>query len=592
MQRPTPPVAARPPQSWASALAVLGYGISVSILAGLVEAAIRRFGLPGVERLPDVGNLFFWILPVGVALVNLPIVALAAAGHRVWPGTVTRARAVMASTVIPALSISLAAATTRIADPVQLILALGVAAIAGRAVAARPEGFRRLLLVAAPVLFAIPPVTLAVLLASRARAARTMATAPSPGSPNVLLVIWDAVRRPSLSLYGYDRPTSPRLAARAAGGVVFDRAYSTAPWTLPSHASIFTGYDMQDLSTTWTAPLDQSRVVVSELFSRAGYRTAGFTANLMATHRPTGLARGFQHYEDWPPSRQPADYLGQLSLSARLRKHQPFRRWPLFQGYWKHAEDVNRSFLRWLTGSPEDRPWFAFLNYFDAHWPYRSTRALQAQFGAVEQRDRYDAAIAYLDGELERLLAELDRRGVLANTIVVVTSDHGEEFGEHGLEGHGGSLHALALNVPLVVIAPGRAPAGVRISPVVSTRHLGPTLVELAGLDSALGRLGGRSLARFWIDPGTAADTALAGVHQGINEERESQITGGRATTMIDDEYHYIRTGRGGELLFATATDFEERHNLIGIDSLKPVLERTRRYLSTRLGPDWVPRIH
>jgi arylsulfatase A-like enzyme len=592
MHRPTPPDAARPLHSWVSALAVLCYGVSISILGGLVEAAIRRFGLPGVERLPDVGNLFFWILPVGVALVNLPIVLLAAAGHRVWPGRMTQARAVMVSTVIPALSISLAAATTRIAEPVQLILALGAAAIAGRAVAARPEGFRRLLLIAAPVLFVIPPVTLAVLLASRARAARTIAAAPPPGSPNVLLVIWDAVRRPSLSLYGYDRPTSPGLAARAAGGVVFERAYSTAPWTLPSHASIFTGYDMQDLSTTWTAPLDQSRVVLSELFSRAGYRTAGFTANLMATHRPTGLARGFQHYEDWPLSRQPVDYLGQLSLSARLRKHQPFRRWPWFQDYWKHAEDVNRSFLRWLTGGgkPEDRPWFAFLNYFDAHWPYRSTRALQARFGAEAQRDRYDAAIAYLDGELERLLTELDRRGDLANTIVVVTSDHGEEFGEHGLEGHGGSLHALALNVPLVVIAPGRAPAGVRISRVVSTRHLGPTLVEFAGLDSTLGRLGGASLARFWTDSAPAPDTALSGAHQGINEEQETQITGGRATSMIEGGHHYIRTGRGAELLFATGPDPEERRNLIGVDSLKPVLERTRRYLSTRLGPDWIPR--
>jgi hypothetical protein len=81
-------------------------------------------------------------------------------------------------------------------------------------------------------------------------------------------------------------------------------------------------------------------------------------------------------------------------------------------------------------------------------------------------------------------------------------------------------------------------------------------------------------------------------VHQGINEDKETQITGGRATSVVDDEYHYIRTGRGAELLFATAADWEERHNLVGIDSLKPVLERTRRYLSTRLGQDWVPGIH
>jgi arylsulfatase A-like enzyme len=203
--------------------------------------------------------------------------------------------------------------------------------------------------------------------------------------------------------------------------------------------------------------------------------------------------------------------------------------------------------------------------------------------------DRYDASIAYLDAELERLLTVLERRGLLANTIVVVTSDHGEEFGEHGFVGHGESLYAQVLSVPLVVIAPGRAPAGVRISRVVSTRHLGATLVGLAGLGSGYGRLGGESLASFWRDTAAADDTVLAGVHQGINQEQESQITGGRAVALIDSRYHYIRTGRGGELLFDTATDPEQQHNLVGDDSSKPVLERTRRYLSARLGPDWVP---
>jgi hypothetical protein len=115
--------------------------------------------------------------------------------------------------------------------------------------------------------------------------------------------------------------------------------------------------------------------------------------------------------------------------------------------------------------------------------------------------------------------------------------------------------------------------------------------VGLAGLDSTHGRLGGESLARFWVDSTSAADTVLAGVHQGINQLRESQITGGRAVALIDDRYHYIRTGRGRELLFATGADPEHRHDLAGGDSMKVVLDRTRRYLETRLGPDWVPRL-
>ena len=590
MPRPTPPGEARPLWSRANSLTILGYGISAGILAGIVEAVIRRFGVPWAERLPDVSSAFFWILPVGITLLNLPFIVLAVAANLIWPARVTVARGVMVTTLVPAVSISLALATTRIAEPVHLILALSAAALAGRAVASRPAGFRRLLLVAVPVLGAIQPVTVAVILVSRARAARVTAPAPPSGSPNVLLVIWDAVRRPNLTLYGYHRLTSPKLALRAAQGVVFERAYSTAPWTLPSHASMFTGYDMFDLNTSWTAPLDQSRVVVSEVFSRAGYRTAGFTANLMATHRPTGLARGFQWYEDWRYGREVAEYVGQTFLSERLRKYQPFRRWLIFQGYWKHAEDVNRSFVGWLGKSPGDRPFFAFLNYFDAHWPYRSSREMRARFPGEALEDRYDAAIGYLDAELDRLLSELDRRGLLANTIVVVTADHGEEFEEHGFPQHGESLYAQALSVPLVVIAPGRAPAGVRIPGVVSTRHIGPTLVGLAGLDSVHGRLGGRSLARFWLDSAPAADTVLAGVHQGINQPNENQITAGPAIAMIDQRYHYIRSGRGVELLFDTDADPEQRRDLIGVDSLKPVLERTRNYLAARLGRSWIAR--
>ncbi|MFN0180852.1 MAG: sulfatase-like hydrolase/transferase [Gemmatimonadales bacterium] len=579
---------ARPPRPWADTVAVVSSGIAVSIFAGIIEAAIRRFGVPGIERLADVGNAFFWILPVGLALVNLPIVVVVAASHRLWPAAVTEARAAMVSTLLPSVSVSLAVLTTRIAEPVHAILALGIATMVGRAVAARPGGFRRLLRVAVPILLVAPPVALAMVLVSRARAARLTAAVPDRGAPNVLLVVWDTVRRPSLSLYGHDRPTSPQLTKRAAGGVVFEAAYSTAPWTLPSHASMFTGLHMQDLSTTWTAPLDRSRVVVAEIFSRAGYRTAGITANLMATHRPTGLARGFQHYEDSRIGRRPREYIGQLSLSQRLRRHQPFQRWSTFQGTWKDAEEISRSFLRWLAQSPPDRPFFAFLNYFDAHQPYRSPPEFRARFQGRGVQDRYDAGIAYVDAELDRLLTELERQGLLANTIVVVTSDHGEEFGEHGFEGHGESLHAQVLSVPLVVIAPGRVPAGIRLPQVTSTRHVGPTLVALAGLDSTFGRLGGESLARFWTDSASARDTALAGAHEGVNQLAETQISGGPATAIIDDRYHYIRTGRGREFLFGVADDPGQRHDLIGVDSLKPVIERTRRHLSTRLGEAWI----
>src|SRR5262249_30983432 len=145
----------------------------------------------------------------------------------------------------------------------------------------------------------------------------------------------------------------------------------------------------------------------------------------------------------------------------------------------KSAAEISRAFLDWLT-SEEQRPFFVFLNYFDAHAPYRPPPPFDLRFGRKRASawsrvahtplippfelkamvDSYDGTLAYLDSQLELLFSALESQGILENTLVIITSDHGEEFGEHGLLDHGNSLYLASVHVPLVIHFPGRVPAG------------------------------------------------------------------------------------------------------------------------------------
>jgi arylsulfatase A-like enzyme len=177
------------------------------------------------------------------------------------------------------------------------------------------------------------------------------------------------------------------------------------------------------------------------------------------------------------------------------------------------AGDINRWLLAWLAEQEPKRPFFAFLNYLDAHDPYDPSSGFRQKFapgpraprppdgahvseeGARPELDLYDAAIAYLDSAVGGLLQELDRRGLLENTLVVLTSDHGEEFAEHGLMGHAASLYRPSVEVPLVFSLPGTIPAG-RVPGPVTLRDLAATILDVTGnTDSSIP---GTSLRGYW----------------------------------------------------------------------------------------------
>jgi hypothetical protein len=241
---------------------------------------------------------------------------------------------------------------------------------------------------------------------------------PVPSSrPNVLLVVLDTVRAQNLGLYGYQRPTTPQIERLAQTGVRFERAISTAPWTLTSHASLFTGHYPHELSANWDTPLDATYPTLAEVLAAYGYLTGGFVGNNINVSTETGLNRGFAHYEDYQVSL--AQTVMSSSLGRTVAEERSLRQF--IDNYEilgrKTAEEVSREFLRWLAALDRRRPFFAFLNYFDAHSPYLPPQPFAAKFEhqgfqrmplfyptrkwstpEIEaERAAYDGAIAYID---------------------------------------------------------------------------------------------------------------------------------------------------------------------------------------------------
>ncbi len=300
--------------------------------------------------------------------------------------------------------------------------------------------------------------------------------------------------------------------------------------------------------------------------------------------------------------------LGKIDLRAR--------KWIALES--RGAAELDTAFLAWLSRRRSDRPFFAFLNYFDAHEPYvpppeyegcfgiRPTSAADYEFlmdfvGVVKSgrkerdilmaRDWYDDSIAYLDEQLGRLLRRLESERLLDNTVVIITSDHGEGFGDHGTVGHSYGVYLEEIGVPLVILAPG-APASRAVRKPVSLRDLPATVVDLLGLSSVSPFPGG-SLAAHWRDaPGqTGAPTSLAFSEQVDSTALESDLPRipGRSTfqmSVIAAGHHYIRTGKGKEQLFDLTADRYERVDLMAQPAGESRVNSFRRLLLDLLSHD------
>ena len=608
---------------------ILVLAIGIGLIAGFLDLGLLMVKI----RLQNEGFYhlsqdFVWLIPAGVAtLVLLPGTMLALIAHR-RRGNVRPSLVVGSLIFVGALEVAARLPLKLWAVP---LISGGLAVQLARLVRVRPIAVVTLIRRLTPVLLGILAAIILVVAGGRAwseyRAAATLPPPPASDSRNVLLIVWDTVRATSTSLHGYRRTTTPHLQELAARGVQFDVAFATSSWTLPSHASLFTGRWPHKLGVDWTSPLRPDVRTLAEHLATRGYDTAGFVANLDYCGRETGLARGFAHYEDYPinPWETFSRYLALglrlkppsliPALNGLVERYCGYRPALFFHAH-EHAKDaaaVNRAFLDWLDWQRvRRRPFFAFLNFNDAHPPYEVPDPSVAGFGlrpssqhdfetlggwnllgkpSFDPRDVrmttdvYDDSIAHLDRNLEVLLQELDHRGVLRDTLVIVTSDHGEHLGDHGLFFHGCSLYRQLVQIPLVIAGPG-VPAGRAVADPVSSRDVPATLVDLL----QLGRdapFPGRSLARFWDEgAGPEAGRPLSeplliqtGKPIYLMNQGLEPVAKGPMSSVVASGMHYIRQGDGREELYLLDSDPEERRNVAGSAMAAAVLGPLRRDL-------------
>jgi arylsulfatase A-like enzyme/lipopolysaccharide biosynthesis regulator YciM len=285
-------------------------------------------------------------------------------------------------------------------------------------------------------------------------------TVISRSKQNVILISIDTVRSDYLKLYNPGGASTPNLEEFSKSAVLFKNVISQVPYTLPSHCTMLTGYypathhvrdNVHDI-------LPANIPTLAELYQKAGYQTAGFVGSMVLS-RSTGLGRGFSYYDDLFSR---ADVHGE-DLGAVERP----------------AEDVFASFENWFAKRNSDAKFFAFVHFYDPHSPYTPPGKFASPTNDV--KEQYKGEIRYVDSVLGRLFGLLKNGGVWGNTVILITSDHGEMLNEHQEIGHGYFLYQPALHVPLLLYDPQR-PAGKQIADITQLVDVAPTLVESSGI--------------------------------------------------------------------------------------------------------------
>jgi len=575
-------------------------GVWAGILTGLVELAKVGLDLLSSDFIYRSRDAVWMVPAFDAGLFGLVGAVLALIGLRV------RVPWSVAAGLFAGLGAALVLLLVeRLHPAAALIVAAGFGVQTGRLVRPRAAVARRVVRRSLPWLGGTLGLVAVATVGWRVVAERRMAEsrpAAAPGAPNVLLLILDTVRAANLSLYHYPRPTTPELERFAQGATVFERAFAAAPWTLPSHASIFTGQWEAALNVDDHNNLGPEYPTLAEALYARGYATAAFVSNARYAGWESGFTRGFERYDDHPISLWTAHNSSAFGKQVYWRIRTVIAPWlshvPLLwrlrlpkSDQHRSAEDIAGAFLAWVDRD-RPRPFFAFLNFMDAHMPYTAPDSFRYRFRSTMVRppsphawaesppvrltpadlrpklDMYDGSIAYLDSQLGRLFAELERRGLLDNTVVIVTADHGDEFAEHGAVDHGTTLYRFALQVPLVIRFPRRVPAGHRVAQPVTLRNLAATVLDLAGPGAV--PLPGRSLARFWLPAAnTPPDTIAASVHH---------ATGNLASIAFQD-WRYIRNDETRTEELYHLSDPLERWNMVDSAKEGSLLHRYRAAL-------------
>lgn len=348
----------------------------------------------------------------------------------------------------------------------------------------------------------------------------------------------DTTAASHLSLHGYARPTSPQLERLAAEGAIFRQAFSTAPWTLPSHASLFTGLYPAQHGANFAHPhLNESVPTLAEILRGQGYRTVGFSNNAWVGDN-TGLHRGFERFTKVITWNQKEDThtlrIATLGPSGYSFEHE--KRLPEPGLGDSGAATTNQLIRRDLADHDwAETPLFLFVNFLEPHLPYRPPAGFgKPMFAGEKQQEQatrvrqdvhahetgirpleaeelsllgrlYDGEVAYLDHRVGELVDFLREQGILDDTLLVVTADHGEQVGDHGFLGHNLNVYDDLLHVPLIVRYPALFPAGLVIDDAVQTRDVFSSVLSVAH-PAALGALPPGEVHPLPTRPGSDAE--------------------------------------------------------------------------------------
>lgn len=409
---------------------------------------------------------------------------------------------------------------------------------------------------------------------------------PPPRTPNVILLVMDTTRADRLSLLGYDRDTSPALVALGREATVFTDAWSPAGWTAPAHASLFTGlrpdhHGLLRNTRSWLLP---EFTTLAEIFRAGGYRTGCFTNN-NSIAAPFGLTQGFEDvvplYEDESRPYPWARETHRRALEWATRQHAAGERFFLFvndmEPHFPYTPpaDLAERFVR--PGTPEEiRAWGRALPERVLAEHNLGIRPL-APGQIAHLSDLYDAEVRALDDAIGAFVEGLKAKGLLDDTVLVVTADHGECLGEHDLLDHVFSLHRVVCHVPLIVRFPVRFPPGERVDRTVRLEDVAPTLLELCALapDSPLdGRSlldgAGPEVSFGFLDPPKTWLERMAKEYPGLDPVPFEDT----ARSLVDGRHHLIRYSDGREELYDRRTDPAETENLAPRGG--PEIERLR----------------
>jgi arylsulfatase A-like enzyme len=389
----------------------------------------------------------------------------------------------------------------------------------------------------------------------------------STGAPNIVLISIDTLRADHLGCYGSVSPTSPAIDRIARAGILFRNATAASSWTLPSHASLLTGLEPSRHGAVhfgFTTPIPQTVRTLAEQLWTAGFATAAFTDGFFVS-ASLGFDQGFDRFRG--PTRLATEARENLGLA-----------------------------LQWMVAQRQ-RPMFVFVHTYEAHVPYVPPPPYDTMFDpgyegpfahaftyddylALKDTDQskdpkiirhlqalYDGGIRHIDDAVGDFMAGLERTGLAENTCVVLTSDHGEEFEEHGdLLHNRAKLFQELLHVPLIVWCPSRFPAPHEVEQLVGHVDVTPTILDVAGVAQIDG-VDGRSLLGALAGKHLTDDRTVRSEVDGSVEDRE-----GTAVAVREDRYKLIRsTVDGGRALFDLSTD---PHEIKDLTSDLPEIDR------------------